>query len=78
MERCEDCGGRLDRPGIFGCEGTGHPAPDLAQRIAAAIERDANGRRGMRWDGISDDVQDQIRDSWVALIRKELDEAGRA
>jgi hypothetical protein len=73
MERCSECGGRLDRPGLYRCDDVRHPAPDLARRIAAAIERDASGRRGMRWDAVGDDVRDEIRDRWAELVRRELE-----
>lgn len=73
MDRCEECGGRFDRPGLYRCDDPRHPAPDLAQRIAAAIERDVNDRRGLKWTGIEEETQYHIRDKWAELIRAELE-----
>lgn len=75
--RCERCGGRVDRPEFFGCPEP-HPAPDLAQRIVEAIEDDFTGRAGMGWRGIDEDLRDEIRDQWAALVREELGRAGQA
>lgn len=74
ISRCDNCGGRRDRPGLFLCR-QGHPAPDLAQRIIAALEDDFRDRRGLRqqWERIDDDTQDKIRDRWAALVRRELE-----
>ena len=69
MQRCNECGGRLDRPGLYRCEESGHPQPDLAQRIVAVIERDLNDRRGLHIDSLSDELQDEIRDHWTELVR---------
>jgi hypothetical protein len=66
---CPECGGRIDRPGLFGCDREPHPRPDLPQRIAAAIERDLDDRRGMtRLITLDDDVATEIRDKWRAII----------
>lgn len=72
MERCKYCGGRLDRPGLFGCRRKPHPKPDTAQKIVAAIESDLRDRRGLRqeFEAIDDDIQDEIRDTWAAIVRK--------
>lgn len=70
-ERCAHCGGRFDRPGLFGgCAAGGHPAPTPAQRIAAAIEADIIDRRGLggEWESIDPDMQDEIRDEWARVI----------
>ena len=74
VDVCEECGGRVDRPGLFGCERSAHPKADLAQRIAAAIEADLRDRSGLRqeFEAIDTDMQYQIRDAWAALIRQEL------
>lgn len=72
MGRCDNCSGRLDRPGLHGCEDRRHPSPTLAQRVAAAIERDLNDRRGMRWDRIHEETRDAIRDRWAAMVEHEL------
>jgi hypothetical protein len=45
----------------------------LAKRIADAIEFDLNDRRGMKWDGIDDDIQKAIRKRWREIIIKELE-----
>jgi hypothetical protein len=73
---CDECGGWTDRPGLFGCDRPPHPAPDLAQRIARAIERDLTDRRGFGWDDVAEETQYAIRERWVEIIRRELD-AGR-
>ena len=73
MIRCKDCGGRIDRPGLFECR-IRHPHPTLAQKIAARIERDICDRRGLRqaFESIEDDTQDMIRDEWARLIELDL------
>ena len=72
---CSNCGGRTDRPGLFGCSRPGHVEPDLAQRIVAAIEADLSDRRGLsgEWDAIDDKIQGEIRDRWAEIVRKELE-----
>ena len=70
--RCLNCDGRLDRPGLFRCEEPCHPTPDLAWRIVTAIERDLNNRRGLGFEGLDEDVQYEIRDRWVELIKAEF------
>jgi hypothetical protein len=71
---CALCGGRLDRPGLHGCEASHHATPTLAQKIAAAIEHDIHDREGMEWDHISDTTQQSIRDTWARIIHRILDE----
>ena len=74
MKRCDECGGRLDRPGLFDCEEP-HPQPDTAQRIVDHIENDLRGRKGLRqeFEDIDEDTQDEIRDQWAMLVRYVLD-----
>ena len=74
IERCENCGGRLDRPGLFQCNVDGHPEPTIAQTIVAAIEADLRGRRGLSgsFEDVDADVQDEIRDRWAELVREVL------
>ena len=71
MERCNQCGGRLNRPGLFGCD-SNHPAADTAQRIALSIECDIRDRRGLRqaFERIDDELQDEIRDAWADIVRR--------
>lgn len=71
-DRCELCGRRFDRPGFYDECKASHSKPDLAERIANAIEQDVNDRRGLKWDGIDDERCDTIRDEWVRLIREEF------
>lgn len=71
-ERCENCGGRYDRPGRFHCE-TGHPSPTTEPRIVEEIIADLTDRSGMGWDDIDADTQDDIRDAWVKIVAEELD-----
>jgi hypothetical protein len=70
---CALCGGRLDRPGLHGCDASHHATPTLAQEIAAAIEYDLRNRKGMGWDSISNDTQQSIRDTWARIIQETLD-----
>jgi hypothetical protein len=71
-DMCENCGGRVDRPGLYGCGATCHSAPSLAQRIVRAIERDMDGRRGMGLGGLDADLRVEIRDRWAAIVDEEL------
>lgn len=71
MECCENCGGRLDRPGLYDCD-EGHPKPTKAQRIVQAIEDDLNDRRGMKLSQLDDDTQQEIRDVWTVSIDRIL------
>lgn len=70
-QRCEECGGRFDRPGLFGCN-DGHVTPDLSQSIVAKIEHDLRDRRCLRqaFESIDDDQQDIIRDTWARIVRR--------
>lgn len=72
-QRCEQCGGRFDRPGLFHCT-DGHPSPTTAQQIVAAVEDTIRSRRGLKgeWESINDDLQDDIRDEWTAKIEQIL------
>lgn len=78
MDRCNLCDGRFDRPGLYGCASERHPKPDLAQRIAAAIEEDMDDRRGMSFGELDLDreTQQDIRDAWAAIVRKILAKPG--
>lgn len=67
-ERCEECGGAWDRPGLFGYQGLGHAAPTQAQRIVHAIESELNSRRGLRWDRIDHDLAREIRDALAEIV----------
>jgi hypothetical protein len=69
-KRCEDCGGRLDRPGLADCDGD-HPEPTPAQQLAAKIEADISDRRGFKsqWAAIDPDTRDSIRDAWAEIAR---------
>jgi hypothetical protein len=72
VKNCDHCDGRVDRPGLHGCAVGGHPDPDLAQRIVAAIERDMDDRRGMGLGSFDEDIRVEIRDRWAEIVRKEL------
>ncbi len=74
MDRCEECGGIMERPGLFGCPITRHPYPTLPQRIVAAIETDIRNRRGLgsRFSGIDVDILDELRDEWARLVTAEM------
>ena len=73
-DRCDECGGRYDRPGLFGCGVSRHPVCDFAQTIVALIEDDLRDRRGLRqeWEQIDEDTQDDIREVWSEKIRQEV------
>ena len=74
-ERCEDCERRFDRPAHPYCgEKEKHVEPDKAQKIVQLIEDDLTDRRGLRqeFDAVDRDTQDEIRDTWAEIIRKEL------
>jgi len=71
MSECEQCGGDLSRWGLYGCD-DGHPLPTLAQRIARAIERDLNNRRGYHLDVLGNHERNAILDKWSNIIEKEL------
>lgn len=47
------------------------------QELVAALENDISDRRGLsaEWDAIDDDVKQDIRDAWAALIKKHLEAA---
>lgn len=49
-------------------------AKSIEDRIEAAIEKDFTDRRGLRqeWNEIDEDIQQEIRNTWKALIHKEL------
>lgn len=70
MERCDECGGRIDRPSLLGCEVECHPIATVAQRIAAAIEDDLRIRNGMGWAGVDEETIEEIRDSWAEIIER--------
>lgn len=46
-------------------------AADLVDKII----KDMNGRRGLRqaWEDIDDEIQDEIRLKWIAIIDNEAD-----
>jgi hypothetical protein len=46
----------------------------VCERICDAILKDATDRRGWRqaWDDFDDDTQDEIKSTWLNLIRREL------
>ena len=71
---CDECGGLLSEPGLFGCDDQPHPKRDLAQRIAGDIEEDLRDRSGLGWDGIDEDTCYAIRHAWAAIVRKHLSE----
>lgn len=69
---CKNCGGRVDRPGLYRCVLPCHPTPTLAQRVVAGIERDMDDRRHLGLDGIDADLRVEIRDRWAAIVEEEL------
>jgi hypothetical protein len=71
---CLQCGGRWDRPGLFGCEHA--VVPDTAQKIVTVLESDMNNRKGMGLDCLDRETAWEIRDTWAELIRGVLRENG--
>jgi hypothetical protein len=47
---------------------------ELDERIVDAIIADFTDRRGLRqeWEQIDDDIQAEIRATWIALVNREL------
>jgi hypothetical protein len=50
-----------------------------AERIVKAIITDFTDRRGLRqeWEQIDADIQQEIRETWLAIVRKELTKEGK-
>ena len=72
-ERCEECGGRFDRPGLYGCT-DGHVTPTPAQRIVQIVEHECNSRRGLHWSSVDEgDILDELRDTLADKIARALD-----
>jgi hypothetical protein len=48
--------------------------PDVAERIVKAIEDDICDRKGIgdEWEQIDNEIQAEIRDEWLAIVRIEL------
>ncbi len=48
-----------------------HLKPDLAWKIQDSIEGDLTDRRGLgqAWEEIDDDTINEVRETWVNLIR---------
>ena len=72
MSECSFCGELFSRPGKFGCQLNEHPLPTLPQRIALAIERDLNDRRGFHLSSLDSETNRRILDTWAKIIEKEL------
>ena len=68
---CDDCGGLLNKVGLFGCNKK-HPKPNFVQCIVRAIEDDLNDRRGMKLSQLDDDIAYEIKDKWEKMITKLL------
>lgn len=49
---------------------------DKAEKIVEAIMKDFTDRRGLRqeWEQIDEDIQNEIKGTWIELVRKVLDE----
>lgn len=47
---------------------------DKAEKIVAALIKDLSDRRGLRheWEQIDDDIQEEIRNTWVAIVLSKL------
>lgn len=47
----------------------------LAAKIIDALIVEMSGRSGIgdEWDGMDDDVRDEIREAWIALVLEESD-----
>lgn len=68
--RCDDCGASLDQPSR--CTGP-HPRANLAWRIVLAVEREINDRSGIHWEGVNDEVQDEIRETLAGIVQQQLE-----
>lgn len=46
----------------------------LAKQIVNDIVEDLSDRRGLRqeWDAIDEDVQEEIKEEWIAMIKKRI------
>ena len=49
--------------------------PTIEQKIVEAILRDMTDRRGLsqEWEGIDNDIQEEIRKTWAGKVRAVLD-----
>ena len=44
----------------------------VAKRIVEKIIEDLNDRSGVGIDSLDDDIQEEIKDSWIKIVEKEL------
>lgn len=53
-----------------------HVKPTLAQQIVMDIENDLSDRYGLKheWGQVEPRIQDDIRDTWAAIIERRLNE----
>jgi hypothetical protein len=70
-DRCDDCGGRFNRPGRWKCTGP-HAVPDLAQQIVSVIDDELNSRRGLGWGDLDYETIDELEDKLASLVRARL------
>lgn len=70
-KRCDNCGGRTDRPGLYRCDESPHPKPTLAQAIVADIERELDDRR-LGWGGLDTEAADATWDRLAEIVEKRL------
>ena len=67
-DRCDYCEGPWDRPGRDDCDDERHATPTLAQQIVAKIEWELHSRRNVGWQGVDEDIADQIRDKLAEIV----------
>ena len=90
---CSDCGGsgygpdRVDGPGDVyqlrceACRGFGCAEPfPIEAAIVRDIEIDILDRRGLKWEyrQLDDEILRQVRQAWIAIIRKHIAAGGGA
>jgi hypothetical protein len=68
LDRCPECGCRIDRPSRWECTDAPHPRPDSPMRAVFAVRRELEDRR-LGWADLGDELQDQIDDALAAAIR---------
>jgi hypothetical protein len=66
--RCLECHGRLDHPGLYGCNLDHHTRPTKAQEIVRAVEVELSRRSGMGWGHLDEDIVEELRDKLARIV----------
>jgi hypothetical protein len=48
---------------------------NTAKKIVTVLEKDLNGRSGLSWDTVDDEIQEEIRTTWICLVLDVLENA---